>query len=74
MFKFKNDLLPINFKTFFVSITDVHKYETRSASKNNFYIPKIKTNYGKFNIEFKGTQIWNSLDEKIRNKAKKIQI
>ena len=26
-------------------------------------LPKVRTNYGMYNIRFKGPQIWNSIDE-----------
>ena len=29
-------------------------------------LPRIRTNYGKFNIRFAGVKAWNSLDEKIK--------
>ena len=29
-----------------------------------FYtLPKVRTNYGKFNIRFKGPKVWNSISE-----------
>ena len=40
----------------------VHKYNTRSASKDNYLLPKVRTNYGKFSIRFSGPVIWNSID------------
>ena len=45
MFKYNNNLLPPVFKKFFVSVSNIHKYQTRSATKENFYIPKSKTNW-----------------------------
>jgi len=62
MYKFKNNILPCNFIDYFKHISEVHSYQTRSATKQNLYLPKAKTNYGKFNIKFVGTKIWNSLE------------
>ena len=66
MFKYNNNLLPPVFKNFFVSVSTIHKYQTRSATKENFYIPKAKTNYGKFNIRFQGAKTWNAIEESLR--------
>ena len=66
MFKYNNNLLPPVFKTFFASVSNIHKYQTRSATKENFYIPKAKTNYGKFNIRFQGVKTWNAIEESLR--------
>ena len=46
-----NRLLLI-FNDFFKSINKVHQYKTRLASKISYYLPKARTNYGKFNIRF----------------------
>ena len=53
------------------SICPIHirryvQYNTRLASKNAYYIPKIRTNYGKFNIRFTGVKIWNSIQENFK--------
>ena len=66
MFKYNNNLLPLVFKNVFVSVSTIHKYQTRSATKENFYIPKAKTNYGKFNIRFQGAKTWNAIEESLR--------
>ena len=66
MFKYDNNLLPPVFKNFFVSVSNIHKYQTRSATKENFYIPKAKTNYGKFNIRSQGAKTWNAIEESLR--------
>jgi len=42
-------------------------YNTRSASKNTFYLSKVRTtDFGIFNIRYQGSKIWNSLEEKIK--------
>ena len=68
MHDFHADVLPPVFRDFF--------YITRLASKISYYISKIRTNYGKFNIRLKGTQIWNAIQDgikpEIRNNFKKL--
>ena len=50
MMKIHNNLLPSIFNTLFTPVNCVHSYDTRSAAKQFYYIPKIRTNYGLFNI------------------------
>ena len=74
MYKFKNNILPIIFDRFFTSVKQIHSYSTRSATKDHFYMPKIRTNYGKFNIRFTGSLIWNSFDDSVKLKKFKCNI
>ena len=39
---------------------------TRLASKSTFVFPKVRTNYGKFNIGFFGPKLWNEIDEQLK--------
>ena len=66
MYKFHNQLLPTTFHSFFTKVIDIHKYNTRFAAKQSYYLPYVRTNYGKFNIRFIGPSIWNSLDSDIK--------
>ena len=50
MYKFHNNMLPHAFKSFFNKVDQVHKYNTRLAAKQSYYIPKVRTNYGIFNL------------------------
>ena len=78
MYKFHHRLLPSAFDNFFTPIDRIHNYNTGLASKQSYYLPKARTNYGLFNIRFQGTKIWNSMDEntklfsssKFKNKLK----
>ena len=66
MYKFHNELLPIAFHSFFTRVTNTHNYNTRLAAKQSYYLPFVRTNYGKFNIRFQGPSIWNSIDDHIK--------
>ncbi len=57
MMKIHNNLLPSIFNTLFTPVNCVHSYNTRSAAKQSNYIPKIRTNYGLFNIRFPGPKV-----------------
>ena len=61
MYQYHNHLLPSSFDTFFTSVIQIHSYNTRTASKQSYYPPYVKINYGKCNIIFLGPQIWNCI-------------
>ena len=45
---------------FFTSLSR-HKYKTTLAAISTVCIPSARTNYGKFNIRFKGPVLWNNI-------------
>jgi len=66
MHQFNTGKLPKIFDSFFVKTFCKHNVNTRFASRSTFYLPKIRTNYGKFNIRFNGPKLWNELDERFK--------
>ena len=68
MYDFHENNLSSVFHDFFTPVSSVHKYNTRLASKDSYYISKVRTNYGKFNIRFVGAKVWNSIDESFKSK------
>lgn len=74
MHQYLCDTLPIIFTEFFKE--HKHNYNTRLSSKSTFALPKVRTNYGIFNIRYCGPKAWNSVDESLKllsNKAFKRQ-
>ena len=63
MYQFTNRLLPPAFINFSQSVSSMHSYNTRLASKSTYSLPFARTNYGKFDLCFLGAQIWNGIDE-----------
>ena len=61
MYKFHNQLIP-TFHSYFSRVTNVHSYSTSFAAKQSYYTPYARTNYGKFNVRFKGPSIWNTIE------------
>ena len=62
-YKFKNDksntlavLLDI-----LTSASEIHSYNTRYASNQNFFKPSVCTNYGTSTFKFSATKIWESV-------------
>ena len=47
-------------------VNRVHTYNTRLASKSTYFMPRVKTNFGKFNIRFQGAKIWNSIQDDLK--------
>ena len=70
MYKFHNQLLPTAFHSFFTKVTNIHKYNTRLEAKQSYYLPFVRTNYGKFNIRFQVPSIWNCIDKDIKSSSK----
>ena len=48
------------------------EYNTRLAAKQSYYLPFVRTNYGKFNIRFQGPSIWNCIDKDIKLSSKAV--
>ena len=66
MYDYHTGNLPQAFDDYFVLISHKHSYNTRLASESSYSLPKVRTNYGKFNIKFVGTNVWNSIDEDLK--------
>ena len=60
MFKFINNLLPINFRCYFKSINKVHNHSTRT-SKTNFFLPRFNNKYGHKSLAYQGSKLWTDL-------------
>ena len=71
MHDYHHDKLAKVFKMYFTPTSTRHKYNTRFSSKDNYSLPLVKTNYGKFNIRFAGATLWNLLDENLKKEEKK---
>ena len=63
VFKYVNGIIDFKFDT--KRISDIHPYNTRG--KFNFYLPRVRRNYGKQRLLYQGMAEWNSLDKSIRD-------
>ena len=59
MFRFHNDLLPPPFLNLFMTNSQIHRYDTRTAS--NYRVNFCRTNIKKVTILHQGPKIWNCL-------------
>jgi len=66
MYRYKNRLLPRVFNNFFTEVSEARQYNKRSAVKQSYYLQKVGTNYGKFNIRFQVPMIWNAINEQVK--------
>ena len=66
MFKLENQLSPENFNSFSVSVSAIHKYNTRINQSDNKFLPKERTIFGQQKLEYKGVKIWNNLPNCIK--------
>ena len=66
VYDFFNHNLPEKFNTYFLPVSQKHKYDTRYASRSSYSLPLVRTNYGKFNIRFCGAKFWNEIDDEIK--------
>ena len=60
-FDYHTNKLPPVFNHYFTPISNIHHNNTRLASRSSNSLPKIRTNYGKFGLEFQGALIWNKI-------------
>ena len=66
IYRFYNRRLPSVFDTFFTQVNKKHNCNTRSASNFSYSLPKVRTNYGIFNLRFKGPKVWNAICENLK--------
>ena len=59
MYRWYHNQLPSIFHNMFVSVTDIHNYNTRQ--KDHLYTTKIKTCLGQTRITYLGPKIWNDI-------------
>ena len=65
MFRYHNNLLPPLFFNLFMTNSQVHKYDTRTAG--NYRVHPCRTNIKKFTILYQGPRVWNCLPASITN-------
>ena len=65
MYKYINGMLPELFLKMFTSISDVHDYDTRQATKKKLSVPFKSTFRGQQSITYIGPHVWNFILSKI---------
>ena len=67
MFKYHKGLLPCNFKNYFMSVSSVHSYSTRTSTANYFLPRKIKSQ-GLCGLSYLGAKLWSGVPDTIKNR------
>ena len=63
MYSFYNGGLLNHSDNHFAEIASVHKYQTRLASLQKYYLPRMKTSLGQFSLKYIGSKIWCNTPE-----------
>ena len=58
--------MPISITEKFKSVNEMHDHATRSATRNDMYIPKCKTNMGQKNFMVRGPVEWGDIPADIK--------
>ena len=67
-FECLHDIAPAQFKDFFRPISSIHSYNTRGATRGDFFLVRKNTlQYGIRSISYNGVRIWNNIPSEIRN-------
>ena len=69
MYSFHNGGLPNHFDNYFAEIASVHKYQTRLASLQKYYLPRMKTFLGQLSLKYIGPKIWSNIPEKLKSSS-----
>ena len=65
-----NENSPNCFRNFFESVSSVHQYGTRQASKNDIFLTRKNTlQYGIRSVRFSGAKSWNSIPVDIKRSS-----
>ncbi len=63
IYKLRNNLLSDVFDSYFKPRNEIHNIQTRNAHKLN--VIRVKNNYGKSTLKYKGAKIYNELPNDI---------
>jgi len=61
MYSFFNGGLPHHFDNYFAEIASVHKYQTKLASLQKYYLPRMKTSLSQLSLKYIGPKIWSNI-------------
>jgi len=61
--------LPNHFDNYFAEIASVHKYQTRLASLQKYYLPRMNTSLGQISLKYIGPKIWSNIPEKLKSSS-----
>ena len=68
MHQLQNDKLPKLFEDLFCKIDAVHGHNTRHATKNIYFRPRVKKCITQNLLAFRGSKLWTNIDDVYKNK------
>ena len=63
---YKSSNIPALFHDSLRTVSSLHKYNTRYASKGNFHRPKVRTNTGKFTFVYAASKLWETVPTNLK--------
>jgi len=69
MYSFYKGGLPNHFDNYFAEIASVHKYQTRFAYLQKYYLPRMKTSLGQLSLKYVGPKIWCNIPENLKSSS-----
>ena len=70
MFDVRNTTAPSNIQNLFQDISNVHSYNTRSFTSNNFYTKPSRLSIQANSFSRIGVKVWNEIPQALRNLSK----
>ena len=72
MHKFKQDCLPCVFNFFFTKLDNIHSYNTRQKTSQEYIVPRKRLATAQKSLAYIGVKIWESLDQNLKVQPFKI--
>ena len=67
MYRYENNMLPCSFDNYFTKLENVHNHKTRYKMNNGFFLPRVKTNFGKKRTHFLCVKIWEEIPQETKS-------
>ena len=71
MYEINNSNTPINILKLFRKTSNIHSYNTRSSTSENFYVQNSRLEMHKRSLSRFGVRLWNEMPRRIRDLPKK---
>jgi len=70
MFDVRNRTAPSKIQDLFQDVSNVHSYNTRSSTSNNFYTKPSRLSIQVNSFSRTGVKVWNAIPQELRNLSK----
>ena len=69
MFNYHNNNLPSVFQCYFKNLHQIHSYNTRQKSLQNYFLESCSNNFDQTKLKYLGTKIWNQIPSEIKQSS-----